>query len=180
MQRLLLLPLIAPLAATLIVAVANLRPTTSLRLLTWQSPPLPLGAWIATAAAAGALLSGSATALALRSATPVLRRQVHREQGRSETAAPGWKPPPAPGNWGEPWQPARTPEPAPPERAPGEPPPTVSVPFRVIRRPAAATATPATSAAPATGGRPRYAADEPRHPVSGEDDWDQQDRSEDW
>ena len=180
MQRLLLLPLIAPLAATLIVAVANPRPAVSLRLLTWQSPPLPLGAWIATAAAAGALLSGSATALALRSSTQVLRRQVRREQGRSETASPGWRPPPPARDRGEPTQPARAPEPAAPERAPGEPPPTMSVPFRVIRRPVAATATTATGSPHATGGRPRYAADEPRHPVNGEDDWDQQDSAEEW
>ncbi len=179
MQRLLLLPLIAPLAAALIVAVANPRPATSLRLLTWRSPSLPLGAWIAAAAAAGALLSGSATALALRSAGPGVRRQVRRERGRSEPASSGWRPPPPAGDWGEPRRPDRPPEPAPPERAPGEPPPTMSVPFRVIRRPAATTATAASTASHARGG-PRYAADEPRHPVSGEDDWDQPDSSEDW
>jgi uncharacterized integral membrane protein len=179
MQRLLLLPLIAPLAATLIVAVANPRPGTSLRLLTWQSPALPLGAWIAGAATAGALLSGTATALALRGATPLLRRQVRRERHRGDGPAPAWTPPPAGADWrqsAEPAVPSGSRAATPPERAPGEPPPTMSVPFRVIRRPAAA----AGPGHAGSGERPRHAADEPAPRGNVEDDWNQQDSSEDW
>jgi hypothetical protein len=181
MQRLLLLPLIAPLAATLIVAAANPRPGTSLRLLTWQTPALPLGAWIAGAATAGALLSGTATALALRGATPLLRRQVRRERRRSEGAAPGWTPPTPGGDWRQPAEPDAPAGPRaapPPERAPGEPPPTMSVPFRVIRRPTVAAA---AAAGHAGGGESsRYVADETVSRGSGEDDWNEQDSSEDW
>ncbi len=142
----------------------NTRPKVALRLLTWQSPSLPLGAWIAAAAAGGSALSAGGTALALREPGPGLRRRVRREQEREEP----WE-----GSAGVPWgrawsdersesasrragsdqrsraaganrnenlreieqpQAWRQAATAGPDRAPGEPPPTLSVPYRVIRR----------------------------------------------
>ncbi|MCX5956822.1 MAG: hypothetical protein NTW51_10570 [Cyanobacteria bacterium] len=142
----------------------NTRPKMALRLLTWQSPSLPLGAWIAVAAAGGSALSAGGTALALRDPGPGVRRRVRREPEREEPweGSAGFP-------WGRPWSDER-PESASrragsdqrsrnagangnenlreieqpqawrqaasagPDRAPGEPPPTLSVPYRVIRR----------------------------------------------
>ncbi len=142
----------------------NTRPKVALRLLTWQSPSLPLGAWIAAAAAGGSALSAGGTALALRDPGPGLRRRVRREPEREEP----WE-----GSTGNPWgrawsseqpesasrragndqhsravgskgnknlreieqpQSWRQAASAGPDREPGEPPPTLSVPYRVIRR----------------------------------------------
>jgi hypothetical protein len=142
----------------------NTRPKVALRLLTWQSPSLPLGAWIAVAAAGGSALSAGGTALALRDPGPGVRRRVRREPQREEP----WE-----GSAGIPWgrawsderpesasrragndqgrgamgsngnenlreieqpQAWRQAASAGPHRAPGEPPPTLSVPYRVIRR----------------------------------------------
>lgn len=142
----------------------NTRPKVALRLLTWQSPSLPLGAWIAAAAAGGSALSAGGTILALRDPGPGLRRRVRREPEREEP----WE-----GSAGIPWgrawgeerpetasrrvgndersrsvgfkgnqNPREIEQPqawrqaasAGPDRAPGEPPPTLSVPYRVIRR----------------------------------------------
>ena len=83
LRRLLLLPLLSPLMATLLVAGINPRPLVSLRLLTWQSPALPIGAWIAGAAVAGAGLSAAATALALQETGRSLQRQVRRSPPRT-------------------------------------------------------------------------------------------------
>jgi len=68
-----------------------------LRLLTWQSPALPLGAWIAAAAAGGGVLSAAGTALALRDAGPALRRRIRREPEQAEP----WE-----GSAGNTWDPA--------------------------------------------------------------------------
>jgi hypothetical protein len=51
LQQLLLIPLLAPLLAVLLLGAINPRPQVALRLLVWTSPALPLGAWIAAAAA---------------------------------------------------------------------------------------------------------------------------------
>lgn len=137
----------------------NTRPTVVLRLLTWQSPSLPLGAWIAAAAAAGGALSAAGTALALLDSSPGQRRRIRREPEREEP----WEDP-ARTPWGQAWsgerpgaghehrsragrsenkesvrereqaQAWRQAASAGPDRAPGEPPPTLSVPYRVIRR----------------------------------------------
>lgn len=142
----------------------NTRPTVVLRLLTWQSPSLPLGAWVAAAAAAGSALSAAGTALALRDPGPGHQRRGRREPEREEpwegSAGRSWRAP-----WsGEPPESAtrragndqrsrsigfkqneilreneqpqawRQAASAGPDRPPGEPPPTVSVPYRVIRR----------------------------------------------
>jgi len=142
-----------------VTGALNTRPTVVLRLLTWQSPSLPLGAWIAAAAAAGGALSAAGTALALLDSSPGQRRRIRREPEREEP----WEDP-ARTPWGQAWsgerpgaghehrsragrsenkesvrereqaQAWRQAASAGPDRAPGEPPPTLSVPYRVIRR----------------------------------------------
>ncbi|MGB7564596.1 MAG: hypothetical protein WBM08_07560, partial [Prochlorococcaceae cyanobacterium] len=77
-RRLLLIPLLAPLLAVLLVGALNPRPVLRLRLLVWSAPALPIGIWMALAAGSGALLSGGATALALRSGAPVLSRRLRQ------------------------------------------------------------------------------------------------------
>lgn len=149
LRRLLLLPVLAPLVAVAAMALLNPRPAVALRLLTWTSPSLPIGSWLAIAVAGGGLLSAAATSAALQ--TPgSLRRQVRvraaaePERARRSEPRPVW-----------PDGPAAT---AGPQRPPGAPPPTVEVPFRVIRkgssaakaRASSAPATTAASAAPAT------------------------------
>jgi hypothetical protein len=130
LHRLLLLPLLSPLLVTLLVAALNPSPAIRLRLLTWQSPPLPIGLWMAMAAGGGAALSGGATALALRQGgSRPLRRTVRRSEPWEEA---GWSPPRS--GRGEP------PAAAGPPRGAGEPAPTVSVPYRVLRRPEAVEA----------------------------------------
>ena len=54
LQRLLLLPVPGPIAVVVVVAVQQRRPGSE-RLLTWTLRPLPMGAWIALAAAGSAL-----------------------------------------------------------------------------------------------------------------------------
>ena len=150
LRRLLLLPLLSPLLAATVLGALNPTPVLSLRLLTWTSPALPLGAWISAAALGGAVLSGAGTSLALCPPVAALRRRV-----RLERAAPGWDATPleqggnrrhspspgraARGRGADPTETygrgsgasefAATPTPA-----PGEPLPTMTVPFRVIRR----------------------------------------------
>lgn len=200
LRRLLLPPLLAPLVAALVVAALNPRPSLSLRLLIWRTPPLPAGAWIALAAGGGALLSAGATGLALREgggATP-LRRRVREERGerlergeRRDGAEP-WA---EEGAWGRgaSWAEAEVRQAAPapftgaPARPPGEPAPTVEVPFRVIRRGAAAGGAPSSAAAAsapaghrAAPGRPeaRTRPEAVQQPVPA-DDWGGE-LAEDW
>jgi uncharacterized integral membrane protein len=143
LRQLLLLPLLAPLLAVIVIGALNPKPAVSLRLLTYTSPPLPIGVWMMLAAAGGGLLSAGATGLALRSGSGNLhQRQVRLPLGSESTWA-AW---PAPANSESPpagpnrqdWtskEPQRSePVAAGPSRAPGEPAPTVEVPFRVIRR----------------------------------------------
>jgi len=129
---LLLFPLLAPLLAVLLVAAINPRPSISLRLLTWRSPALPLGIWMASAAITGAALSGTASTLALwQPASSRRRRGEHAEPVREpwEGDKAGWNAEPR----GRP-MPRMDTAAAAPDRVPGDPSPTVSVPFRVIRR----------------------------------------------
>ncbi len=187
LRRLLLLPVLAPLLALLIVAALNPRPATSLRMLTWRSPPLPLGLWIALAGGGGALLSAGAAGLALRQGSsstartaadsgrwPQERRSQERwqqERGHQESSEQADRPERQPL-----WE-AQSPRgesshaggiSAGGSRAPGEPPPTVSVPFRVVRR--GAVADPASAAASAP--RPRAAWQERQpEPMPADDDW---------
>lgn len=160
MRRLLLLPLLAPLLAACLTGALNPRPTVSLRLLVWQTPALPLGAWLAAAAAAGAALSGGAAGLALREPSPSLRRQVRRDpeatgsgswqergsatrerfERESQQERSQWERA-EPRRSRQQWQADSIGEgeqarawAAGPTRQPGAPPPTVAVPYRVLRR----------------------------------------------
>ena len=159
LQRLLLLPLLSPLLAVLLVAAVNPRPWVALRLLTFTSAALPLGAWIAVAAGVGAALSSSATALALQAEKAVIepRRQVRRRPWAEENESDSGP------------EPAEAPAWAGPARAAGEPAPTVSVPFRVIRRGSAAGSTAAASPSAATAAPP----------ANNPDDWNDN-SAEDW
>ena len=180
LHRLLLLPLLSPLLVTLLVAALNPSPSLALRLLTWQTPSLPIGLWMAVAAGGGAALSAGATALALRQGgRPPLRRTVRRPErleddtwsapwvgrsdGRSAAAAPAPGAPTA----------AASPAAAGPSRAPGEPAPTVSVPYRVLHRPEASGPRPFRPE-PAVASRPTTPA-----PASAADDWGRDD-GEEW
>lgn len=130
-RRLLLPLLLAPLVGAIVLALLNPRPAVALRLLTWTSPALPIGSWLALAVGGGGLLSAAATTAGLQSSTP-LRRRVRQPPGSAwaEKGSPsGSSQPPA--------------APSAPQRPPGDPPPTVEVPFRVIRRGSGAAA-PAT------------------------------------
>jgi len=154
LRQLLLIPLLAPLLAVLLVGALNPRPAINLRLLVWSSPALPVGVWLMLAAAGGGLLSAMGAGLALRGTGPPLQRQVRRQSD------PGWDqaPAPSPGAWESKAASAG------PSRAAGEPSPTIAVPYRVIRRGAAA----APTARPA-----------PTAPTVATDDWDQP-QSPDW
>ncbi len=131
MRRLLLLPVIAPLAVVLALALLNPRPAVALRVLTWTSPALPIGSWLAVAVAGGGLLSAAATAAALQGGGG--RRSVRMGRVPMGTVPIGT----VPKGTGRPGQERSAPGPratAGPPRPPGAPPPTVEVPFRVIRR----------------------------------------------
>lgn len=150
------------------VAAFHPRPSLSLRLLTSRSPALPLGLWLVLGGGGGAALSALATALALRQSSPLAGpvpgpRSTRRPAAESESWEGGeWQADPSPRS--RRWAPAQDPvaRVVAPERAPGEPPPTVSVPFRVIRRPGSRPASP--DAAPVGGSA---------------DDWDESPR-DDW
>lgn len=154
LQRLLLLPLLSPLLAVLLLGAVNPRPWVALRLLTWTSPALPLGAWISATAAAGAALSAAGTGLALRQAGqgPAERRQLRwRRAGREPEHEDA---PPSPSSTGSAARPAGPSAWAGPSRGASEPPPTVAVPYRIVRkgRAPAAAASPARAAAGSAGG----------------------------
>lgn len=170
LRQLLLLPLLAPLLAVLVVGALNPKPAVSLRLLTYTSPPLPIGVWMMLAAAGGGLLSAGATGLALRSGSGNQhQRQVRLPLG-AEPAWAAWSAPansesppsrPSPQDWPSNEPQRSEPVAAGPSRAPGEPAPTVEVPFRVIRRAGSTTA----AAEASTGDAPQ-------------DDWN--DSGSDW
>ncbi len=115
---------------TLWVAAINPRPQVSLRFLTFRSPPLPLGVWMAIAAVGGAAVSGTASALALRQGSPQRQRQVRIPIGRPHGADQGQWSDPVPD---QPHHESAWAGSTGPARPPGEPAPTLSVPFRVIR-----------------------------------------------
>jgi hypothetical protein len=193
LRRLLLLPLLSPLLAATVLGALNPTPVLSLRLLTWSSPALPLGAWISAAALGGAALSGAGTSLALRPPVAALRRRV-----RLERSAPGWdatapeqggnrRHSPSPGRAAR----GRGADPtesygrgsgasnfaaATPTPAPGEPLPTMTVPFRVIRRADGARpqAAPAEVAGPwsrSAGANPQAGAQLEDWDSPADDDW---------
>ena len=122
-RRVLLLPCLLPVVAVLVVSAMNRSGTTQLQVLIWRSPPLPLGAWTAIAAATGASLSGMAALLLIPGRAP-LRRTLHQPLGRDAAAEPeGFEPREA------------VAAPVMPERDIRDPAPTVAVPYRVIQRP---------------------------------------------
>ncbi|CAK6693806.1 hypothetical protein VB716_05845 [Synechococcus sp. CCY9201] len=190
LRRLLLLPLLAPLLAVLVVAALNPRPPLRLRLLLWVSPPLPSGLWLATAGLAGAALSATATALALRGGSsgptaaespPFAARR--RSRTGAEAGSESWS---EGAGRQEPWD-APPPGTAGPGRSPGEPPPTVSVPYRVVRQGSAtAQATTTTAARAAWTAEPRAAASRSAGPASSDGssadlgDWGTPPPGEDW
>lgn len=184
LRRLLLLPVLAPLLAVLLLGALNLRPWVSLRLLTWSSAPLPLGAWLALAGAGGAALSAGATSLALGQGATPLRRQVRRRIG-VESSEPWEEREEA----FEPLERRRSRRESPPadwasaggSRAPGEPAPTVSVPFRVIRRgEAAPTQSPAPASAASGWGQTAHRGPERvPEPMPAGEDWGAM-ASDDW
>jgi len=124
-RRLLLLPCLLPLLAVLVVSAMNRSSTTQLQVLIWRSPALPLGAWTAIAAAAGASMSGVAALLLLPGRAP-LRRTLHQPVGRTAESNP---------EPFDPRPPAAVAPPGMPERDLRDPAPTVAVPYRVIQRP---------------------------------------------
>ena len=144
LRRLLLIPALAPLLAVLVLSAANRDNSARLQLLIWRSPELPLAAWTALAAVAGASISGFA-ALVLLPARRPLQRTTH------QTVEPFLDDPPPP---------PVDPVPPMPERDLRDPAPTVAVPYRVVQRPSAsrsgstaAPPPPAAAPAPATSGQ---------------------------
>jgi hypothetical protein len=173
-RRLLLVPLLCPLAAVLLVAALNPGPRVSFRVLTWKTPRAPLGLWLASAALGGAALSGGAAGLALRQGTGRAGRRVvserswDREPWFQEPERQRESPPePREASWRGPEATGRAAAvgvSVAPARPPGDPAPTVVVPFRVLRRP----------------GSPAPASPEPEPvAVAAPDDW-QNAGSEDW
>jgi len=182
--------MLAPLLAVLLVGGLNPNPRLALRLLTWTSPSLPLGAWIVGMAAGGAALSAGATALALRGSGEILRRRVQRQDPEAwqawESAAQA---PPRRRQEPPPWARRGNEDSAPaaaawgaataagPSREPGQPAPTVSVPFRVIRRPVSASSGPSADQASA---RPQVSREREHEPVPAWDDGWGSDSLEEW
>ena len=164
LQRLLLIPCLSPLLLTLLVAGLNLGKGGTLRILTWQLPTLPIGAWMAIAAATGAAL-GSGGALAATPQAPTLQREVRRPFAWPPEHSEPIEPPTSPSDTATvTW----------PERDVRDPAPTVSVPFRVIRRGGSKAETvtasaPETTTTTTTGASNAEAADDWNQPLS--EDW---------
>ena len=126
-RRVLLLPCLLPVVAVFALSAMNRSGTTQLQVLIWRSPPLPLGAWTAIAAATGASLSGVAALLLIPGRAP-LRRTLHQPAGRTAAPDPETFEPSASAT-------VAPPPPVMPERDVRDPAPTVAVPYRVIQRP---------------------------------------------
>ena len=124
-QRLLLIPCLSPVVLMLLIATLNLGQPSSLRVLTWRLPTLPIGGWIAIATVLGSGVS-AVGGLAMVSSKPVLRREVRRPVTGPDVQEPWSREQPHQARPAEPmaW----------PERDVRDPAPTVSVPFRVVHR----------------------------------------------
>ena len=127
-QRLLLVPCLAPLLALLLIAASSNRSPSRLQMLIWTSSPQPIGVWIALAGLGGAGLSGVA-ALLLMPPAPRLRRRLHQPMEPHRSVVDAYDTP-APG-----------PDPM-PERDVRDPTPTVAVPYRVVKRGSAPSSAP--------------------------------------
>ena len=167
-RRVLLLPCLLPVVAVLVLSAMNRSGTTQLQVLIWRSPPLPLGAWTAIAAATGASLSGVAALLLIPGRAP-LRRTLHQPMGRPAAPDPEIFEPTASA-------PVAPPPPVMPERDVRDPAPTVAVPYRVIQRPQTSPAE-ARSQESRSGGS--STGQEARNSHRETDDWDQ-DPDRDW
>jgi hypothetical protein len=88
LRKLLVLPLLTPVLMVLVLAAANPRPDLSLRLLTWRSPTLPLGTWLAIGAAGGLSLGAGASALAIAGARPSAASHSALRMGNTGADAP--------------------------------------------------------------------------------------------
>ncbi|WP_392349262.1 hypothetical protein [Parasynechococcus sp.] len=157
-QRLLLIPCLAPLVLVLLVSVVQDRRPQRLNLLLWTSPALPIGAWTAMASLTGAGLSVGGVLL-LRSSGPSLRRTQRFHPGNVESSS-------GPASFDA----ERRPEPrqAMPERDIRDPAPTVAVAYRVVQRPSSA---PQPKPSPAAASRP---------PVHESDEQWGEDPDQDW
>ena len=174
-QRLLLIPCLSPVVLMLLIATLNLGQPSSLRVLTWRMPTLPIGGWIAIATVLGSGVS-AVGGLAMVSAKPVLRREVRRPVTGPDVQEPWSREQPHQARPAEPmaW----------PERDVRDPAPTVSVPFRVVHR--GSQPNPTTSQARETN--PNKTRDQPTNPYPADagggggadaDDWNQQ-IDDDW
>ena len=117
LQRLLLLPCLAPFVLVIVLSALTRGTPVRLQLLIWRTPPLPIGAWTALAVSTGAGLAAS-TALLLKPSRQPLRRQVHRAVESVDREPP-----------------STPPSQVMPERDIREPAPTVAVAYRVIQQP---------------------------------------------
>lgn len=174
-QRLLLIPCLSPVVLMLLIASLNLGQASSLRVLTWRLPPMPIGAWIAVVTVLGSGVS-AVGGLAMVTSRPVLHRKVRRPATGPDLQEP------LPSE--QPHQ-ARAAQPTPwPERDVRDPAPTVSVPFRVVHRGSQANATP-TQSTDTKPVRPKQQQADPSTADAGggmgadADDWNQQ-IGDDW
>ncbi len=124
-RRLLLIPCLSPVLLMLLIATLNFSQPSSLRVLTWRLPTLPIGAWIAIATLFGSGVS-AASGLAVVGTKPALRREVRRpvKEPSFQEPIPNDQPPRSQQSTAVAW----------PERDVRDPAPTVSVPFRIVHR----------------------------------------------
>ena len=125
LQRLLLIPSLAPLVAVLVLSALHRGAPTRLHLLGWSSPQAPLGLWTALAATSAAALSASSALLIVPRNQP-LQRRLHRPY--ETPSAPEWQADRARAPQD------RSPVPSPPQRDLRDPAPTVAVAYRIIKR----------------------------------------------
>ena len=128
LQRLLLVPCLAPIVLVVVISAVQQRRPLSLNVLIWTTPALPLGAWTAMATVAGAGIS-TVGALLLRPGTKPLRRTQRQRVAAVDPPEPRMHDERA-------WDPS--PSPVMPERDIRDPAPTVSVAYRVVQRPTTA------------------------------------------
>lgn len=164
-RTLLTLVLLSPWLLAVWVGLHNLRqPPRQLQLLTWTTPPLPIGGWLLLSSSLGVTLGATTVGVLLRT-EPSPRRRRWREDDpeappygdEADDGVTGEEPDdPGPRYWRS------------AESSPGDLPPIMDVPFRVVRT--ARTPDPAPDASPP----PPY-----RAPAANRDDW-QPPQSEGW
>ena len=70
LQKLLLLPCLAPFVMLIVLSALTRGTPVRLQLLIWRTPPLPIGAWTVLAASTGAGLAASTSAEAVTPTSP--------------------------------------------------------------------------------------------------------------